>query len=603
MLSCCAASNRRGRIIDILMMILLTIGAFLLSLVNADIYEERLTIQPLPKNAVLTSFSFDISQQGNSTDYDLFPRSLGQILQETSVRELHLRFSQGWWDADNWGSAPAEGKYAGGIGVEVWAWIKGANVEDARVNWRRLVNSLSGLFCASLNFVDEAKTTYPINTFEPFGSLDGDSGDVYLMRGALPREPVCTENLTPFLKLLPCKGKAGISSVLDGHRLFDAQWQAMAIDIYPVPVSSSRHMTLTIDAVMDVPRCLARNKNPVPQPIPQHELRCDGTKPYSSMSHCFPLPETGQSMDWTISDVFGGKRIQGHCLLASNNDHVIVRAPESWRCSVVDYDKGIEGVTSSNVYQLGDVQHDIRLQTENSGVVLTPDVPPVFVERSFSGNGQERGGLRTVFVNPDFSNAVSFVYFESLPWYMRVYLHTLDVSVSDLDHETPLDVQVLKDVHYLSARDRKRPVQLEFELSIPPRSSISLTYEFDKSLLYIEEYPPDANRGFDIAPGVLRTIVDENDQRKSYSTRTTSLLLSLPTPDFSMPYNVIILTGTVMALTFGTVFNMLFKQTMSESEAETASKDKSLNKKLASLKHAIEQKLAFRGTGSSKQSS
>ena len=34
----------------------------------------------------------------------------------------------------------------------------------------------------------------------------------------------------------------------------------------------------------------------------------------------------------------------------------------------------------------------------------------------------------------------------------------------------------------------------------------------------------------------------------------------LPTPDFSMPYNVITITCTVMALFFGTVFNILTRQ-------------------------------------------
>ncbi len=32
--------------------------------------------------------------------------------------------------------------------------------------------------------------------------------------GSLPREAVCTENLTPWLKLLPCTGKAGLAAVL-----------------------------------------------------------------------------------------------------------------------------------------------------------------------------------------------------------------------------------------------------------------------------------------------------------------------------------------------------------------------------------------------------
>lgn len=45
-----------------------------------------------------------------------------------------------------------------------------------------------------------------------------------------------------------------------------------------------------------------------------------------------------------------------------------------------------------------------------------------------------------------------------------------------------------------------------------------------------------------------------------YVARTTSLLLSLPTPDFSMPYNVIILTCTVVALCFGSMFNLLSRR-------------------------------------------
>ncbi len=38
---------------------------------------------------------------------------------------------------------------------------------------------------------------------------------------------------------------------------------------------------------------------------------------------------------------------------------------------------------------------------------------------------------------------------------------------------------------------------------------------------------------------------------------TETLLVSLPTPDFSMPYNVITLTCTVIALFFGSMFNLM----------------------------------------------
>jgi phosphatidylinositol glycan class T len=68
---------------------------------------------------------------------------------------------------------------------------------------------------------------------------------------------VCTENLTPFLKLLPCKGKAGVATLLDGHKLFDASWQTMAIDIRPVCPSNGEcalQIEQTIDMVLDIDR-------------------------------------------------------------------------------------------------------------------------------------------------------------------------------------------------------------------------------------------------------------------------------------------------------------------------------------------------------------
>jgi hypothetical protein len=52
-----------------------------------------------------------------------------------------------------------------------------------------------------------------------------------LRYSSLPSENVCTENLTPFAKLLPCKAHAGIASLLNSHRLFDADWHGMSITV------------------------------------------------------------------------------------------------------------------------------------------------------------------------------------------------------------------------------------------------------------------------------------------------------------------------------------------------------------------------------------
>lgn len=42
--------------------------------------------------------------------------------------------------------------------------------------------------------------------------------------------------------------------------------------------------------------------------------------------------------------------------------------------------------------------------------------------------------------------------------------------------------------------------------------------------------------------------------------RTESLIITLPTPDFSMPYNVICLACTVVALAFGPLHNITTKK-------------------------------------------
>lgn len=133
---------------------------------------------------------------------------------------------------------------------------------SAFAKWITLTQSLSGLFCASLNFVDSTRTTRPVVSFEPTGDHRMTEG-LNLLHGTLPGEVVCTENLTPFLKLLPCKGKAGISTLFDGHKLFDAAWQSMSVDMRPICAQGGDcqiQIEQTVDMVLDIerskrPRC------------------------------------------------------------------------------------------------------------------------------------------------------------------------------------------------------------------------------------------------------------------------------------------------------------------------------------------------------------
>lgn len=105
-------------------------------------------------------------------------------------------------------------------------------------------------------------------TFEPAGDHTNVSiSNLHLLHGTLPREVVCTENLTPFLKLLPCKGKAGIASLLDGHKLFDASWQTMAIDIRPVCPVGRLECYIEIEQTVDMVLDIERSKRPRGKPL------------------------------------------------------------------------------------------------------------------------------------------------------------------------------------------------------------------------------------------------------------------------------------------------------------------------------------------------
>lgn len=106
-------------------------------------------------------------------------------------------------------------------------------------------------------------------SFEPAGD-HAPSSQLHLLHGTLPGEVVCTENLTPFLKLLPCKGKAGISSLFDGHKLFDASWQSMAVDVRPICPDHSEclvQIEQTVDMVLDIDRSKRSRGNSVFCPV------------------------------------------------------------------------------------------------------------------------------------------------------------------------------------------------------------------------------------------------------------------------------------------------------------------------------------------------
>lgn len=132
-------------------------------------------------------------------------------------------------------------------------------------NWRTMTNSLAGLFCSSLGQIDASITASPEDIF-PDSNTEGDRQSVPCERlhsstlfshagisfrhAQLPAENLCTENLTPFLKLLPCKGLSGLSALMKPYVLLAHEWHAMGVDY--LDHAGQTHLGLKWEAVVDL---------------------------------------------------------------------------------------------------------------------------------------------------------------------------------------------------------------------------------------------------------------------------------------------------------------------------------------------------------------
>jgi len=189
----------------------------------------------------------------------------------------------------------------------------------------------------------------------------------------------------------------------------------------------------------------------------------------------------------------------------------------------------------------------------------THSAVPLSVQRTLRGPSQARGQLSVVITN-NWLTEIHVIYLETMPWLLQFYLHTLRIHSDD----GPCD-DVISNISYTPPVPHARPTMFQSILAIPPNSTIYLTIDVTKSFLRYTEHPPDAQRGWDLPPAVFVPLGQQENQTMDRRARypriyTPILLVDVATPDFSMPYNVIILSCTLMTLIFGSVFNLLTRK-------------------------------------------
>ncbi|KAM9752847.1 GPI transamidase component PIG-T [Menidia menidia] len=518
-----------------------------------DDMQEELVIRPLHSGDIYASFQFrtlwetDFTKGKKVSHYRLFPKSLGQVISKFSVRELHISFTQGYWRTMQWGqpflpSPP---------GAELWVWFQDS-VTDVDATWKELTNVLSGIFCASLNFIDSTNTVQPSASFKPLG-IGNVTDHRFLRYATLPREIVCTENLTPWKKLLPCGSKAGLSVLLKSEKLFHSSFHSQAVHIRPVCQdwqckTTSWELRQTLNVVFD--------------------LHTSG----------------GAKREWSFFKMFS-RTLTEACPLASSSK-IFIDITDNPQEEQFELSPATPLLSQAVVlgdrrtFSVYDLTQPITFGTMRSLNLLIRwkstegDMlrPLLHGERYVAGYGLQTGEIHTLMYNNHPFRSFPVLLLDSVPWYLRLYVHTLTVTSKGKDNKPSY-------IHYQPSKDRVRPHLLEMLVQLPPHSVTEVTVQFERALLKWTEYTPDPNHGFYVGSSIISSLVpstvamDTNitqeqplfssffpcKEESSYFMRvyTEPLLVNLPTPDFSMPYNVICLTCTVVAVGYGSLYNLL----------------------------------------------
>ncbi|KHN84803.1 ATP-dependent DNA helicase Q5 [Toxocara canis] len=393
-------------------------------------------------------------------------------------------------------------------------------------------------------------STSPRFSFMPLGLAS--STDHNLLRyGALTGENVCTENLTPWRKLLPCK-QTGLSMLLNPIKLYSSVFHSMSVHVMRVckagmhACAERARVELNLNMVSDV------------------NLRY-------------------RTLDWSIHELFG-RKLDSKCMVADSSAIIFERDRKSVSVDELGEQREHDGriFIVYDISAMPSTSFPFNLIAKYKARLSLPVVRPRSLLRLHSylgGTDQQSGRVISVIENKQ-SRDQRAIYTHVIPWFMRVYFHTIHLECSSIrGREMVSQRSVVHRRNFVPAKDRQRPFLIEWDITLPAESLCEFSFEFDKAFLKVSEFPPDANHGSYVPAAALTFIADGDHWHKNRSAfggcRTTvceelsgetpsrtvvmfgeALLVWLPVPDFSMPFNVICLVCTAMAMLFGPVHSL-----------------------------------------------
>lgn len=490
--------------------------------------------------------------------FNLFPMQFAQTMRRFKVEELELSFAKGHW-APHWGTSPAPAA----TGVELWALLHKVKTEstwsetlpeaELSERWQSLTGALAGFSCASLSTLGDTRVAEPRTTF---GLNESKSSNLGLKYGQLPSEASCTENLTPLLKLLPCRSHSGLAQLISPTTLFRAAHHTMRLHFRRVcggrrgwDACSNPALELVLSITLVQTR-LSKEQAEVAVLVPHHR---------------------------------GGLN---KCPVASSSRVFVETFSSKTQCEGVSAQTALEEIPFE---LLTDGKQQVRLSE-----VTVPAAPPVVIQdRYTTGAGRLEGGVVLVL---EVAQPLQLRVLELIPSYLRMQPRSLQVKIN----EEVVPAHELwgpsSDSKITLSKFHGAPSQLELFLTVPAQGNVVISYTFRQAFLALADFPPDPNRGFDIPGTVLSYVIPGQKSQKCIMAGLAPspmlgrglrgplpgrklrlyaepLSVSMPLPDFSMPYNVITLSSTVFAYLFGSIMSSLLQPVHVRPEEDDPARD------------------------------
>jgi len=178
-------------------------------------------------------------------------------------------------------------------------------------------------------------------------------------------------------------------------------------------------------------------------------------------------------------------------------------------------------------------------------------------------------------------------YMEQLPFFLRPLWHTFHATLEFPEKSTEklsgLTAMRRLDLQLVPSNGQHMPTEIFMTVTVPHRGVVSVFLDVRKEFIQVREFSYACEKGFDVSSAAWMELeLPDTGKIPNFTTPCSSdcfvqllsprkapgasgtwrlqfthgLIVLLPMPDFSMPFNVIALSSTALTFFFGSVFRL-----------------------------------------------